>query len=179
MRLLSALESWSFSTGQRLPDYLLEDLSRSVERIEDEILKERLIPPKVLVLNERRQINTYDIDGCIYINNEVGGVHPGPYDIIITGRSYEEIPETRRMLSARGIYNRVFFNRTKFDQKTREGSGLHKAQTINRLQQLGYTIMCHFEDDEIQARVIRENCPNITVVMLVHDLTNKENVRHE
>jgi hypothetical protein len=135
--------------------------------------------PSPVQTERRYRVNTFDIDGVIYIDKVVGGVHPGPYDIIITGRSYEEIPETRRMLSARGIYNRVFFNRTKFDQKTREGSGLHKAQTINRLQKLGYTIMCHFEDDEIQARVIRENCPNITVVMLVHDLTNKENVRHE
>lgn len=124
-------------------------------------------------------INTFDIDGVVSISDRVGGVHPGPYDIIITGRSYEEIPETRRMLSARGIYNRVFFNRTKFDEKTREGSGLHKAHTIQRLEKLGYAVMCHFEDDEIQARVIRENCPNVTVVMLVHDLTNKENVRHE
>ena len=39
MRLLSALESWSFSLGQRLPDYLHEDLCRSLEVIEREILK--------------------------------------------------------------------------------------------------------------------------------------------
>lgn len=141
-----------------------------------------VVPPRVLGICKHDRvftINTFDIDGVVSISDEIGGVHPGPYDIIITGRSYEEIPETRRMLSARGIYNRVFFNRTKFDEKTREGSGLHKAHTIQRLQKLGYIIMCHFEDDEIQARVIRENCPNVTVVMLVHDLTNKENVRHE
>lgn len=39
MRLLSALESWGFSNGQRLPDYLLEDLGRSVERLEEVILE--------------------------------------------------------------------------------------------------------------------------------------------
>lgn len=40
MRLLSALESWSFSAGQRLPDYLFEDLTNAVEMIESEILKD-------------------------------------------------------------------------------------------------------------------------------------------
>ena len=38
MRLLSALESWSFSTKERLPDYLHDDLSTLVGRIEEEIL---------------------------------------------------------------------------------------------------------------------------------------------
>lgn len=42
MRLLSALEPWSFSAGQRLPDHLLEDLTRSVEMVESEILKDLL-----------------------------------------------------------------------------------------------------------------------------------------
>lgn len=41
MRLLSALESWSFSTGQRLPDYLLDDLNKFTLLLETEILKER------------------------------------------------------------------------------------------------------------------------------------------
>ena len=40
MRLLSALESWSFSAGQRLPDYLLEEVSRMTGLLEDDILKE-------------------------------------------------------------------------------------------------------------------------------------------
>lgn len=42
MRLLDALESWSFSAGQRPPDYLLEDLTRAVEMVESEILKDLL-----------------------------------------------------------------------------------------------------------------------------------------
>ena len=40
MRLLSALESWSFSTGRLLPDYLLDDLNVMVKSLEDEILKD-------------------------------------------------------------------------------------------------------------------------------------------
>lgn len=142
--------------------------------------KTSLAKAKNVSPRERKyQINTFDIDGVIYISKEVGGIHPGPDDIIITGRSFQEMPETYRMLYGREIYNRVFFNRARFEDKTRESSGLHKAETIKRLQKMGYKIMCHFEDDEIQAAVIKERCPDVSVVMVVHDLTNKENVRHE
>lgn len=127
----------------------------------------------------RHRLNTFDCDGVIFLNEDVGGVHPGPHDLIITGRSFEEVPETREMLQSRGIHNRVFFNRCKFDEKTRASSGSHKAETIKRLEKLGYQIMCHFEDDEVQAEIIRKHCPDVTVVMLVHELTNKENVRHK
>lgn len=40
MRLLSALESWSFSARCTLPDYLHDDLSRMVALLEEQILKE-------------------------------------------------------------------------------------------------------------------------------------------
>lgn len=39
MRLLSALESWGFASGQRLPDYLLDRIEAAVEKLEREILK--------------------------------------------------------------------------------------------------------------------------------------------
>jgi hypothetical protein len=39
MRLLSALESWSFSSKTPLPDYLHDDLAKMVSRLEQEILK--------------------------------------------------------------------------------------------------------------------------------------------
>lgn len=37
--LLSALESWSFSTGKMMPDYLYEDLTNSVAALKAEVLK--------------------------------------------------------------------------------------------------------------------------------------------
>ena len=40
MRLLSALESWGLSSGNRLPDYLHDDLRSMVKWLEAEILKE-------------------------------------------------------------------------------------------------------------------------------------------
>jgi hypothetical protein len=39
IKLLSALESWSFSLKSNLPDYLLEKIAASIEVLEQEVLK--------------------------------------------------------------------------------------------------------------------------------------------
>lgn len=39
IKLLSALEGWSLSTSQRLPDFLTEDLIRSIRVLSAEVLK--------------------------------------------------------------------------------------------------------------------------------------------
>ena len=39
IKLLSALESWSFSEGKRLPDYLLEHLIDAVEKLSKAVLR--------------------------------------------------------------------------------------------------------------------------------------------
>lgn len=39
LRLLAALESWSFSTGKPLPDYLHDDLTLLVGVLSKEVLK--------------------------------------------------------------------------------------------------------------------------------------------
>jgi len=41
IKLLSALESWSFSTKTDLPDYLHEDLCLALEKLEKIVLKEK------------------------------------------------------------------------------------------------------------------------------------------
>jgi len=38
LMLLSALESWSFSTGKPLPDYLHDDLSAVIDVLKQQIL---------------------------------------------------------------------------------------------------------------------------------------------
>lgn len=38
LMLLSALESWSFSTGKPLPDYLFERLDVAIAQLRDEVL---------------------------------------------------------------------------------------------------------------------------------------------
>tara|TARA_B100000035_G_scaffold195130_1_gene166589 strand:+ start:1244 stop:1693 length:450 start_codon:yes stop_codon:yes gene_type:complete len=127
--------------------------------------------------NEPGLINSFDIDGVIYMGN-YGGVFPGEHDIIITGRSKEEEPETTAMLLSKGITNQVFFNATPFDEKTRESSGRHKGQTLFYLEEIGYRFGIHYEDDPVQAEIIRKMMPHINVVLLQHELVEKENVRH-
>jgi hypothetical protein len=123
-------------------------------------------------------INTFDIDGVIFINKECRGVHPGPRDHIITGRSFQETNETMDMLRSRGISNVVHFNPLPYEAKTRESSGHHKAVQIAKLKSIGYNVVCHFEDDEIQSAIIKAEHPDVNLIMIVHDLTNKENQRN-
>lgn len=125
-----------------------------------------------------KKINTFDIDGVITV-----GIYPGPDDIIITGRSFEEAPETYSMLQKKGIHNPVFFNKLPFDCKDRKTSGAHKGHIIKELIQSGVYINIHFEDDEIQKKEIERvlddyGVRGVTVVHIVHNLTEKENVRH-
>lgn len=41
IKLLSAMESWSFSLKQTIPDYLHEDLQRSMEVLERIVLEQQ------------------------------------------------------------------------------------------------------------------------------------------
>jgi hypothetical protein len=41
IKLLSALESWAMSQSARLPDYVHEDLTRSMEVLERIVLKDK------------------------------------------------------------------------------------------------------------------------------------------
>ena len=118
------------------------------------------------------KINGFDLDGVISI-----GIHPGPNDVIITGRSIEESPETLLMLQEKGITNEVFFNPLPYNEKTRTSSGQHKARTLKTLKQLKIPITNFFEDDPIQITEIEKECPWVDIVYVKHDLTNKENQR--
>ena len=125
-------------------------------------------------------INSFDIDGVITV-----GLYPGPNDVIITGRSFEEAPETYAMLRSKGINNPVYFNPLPFDKKSRKSSGVHKGMVIEMLLRAGTKVKVHFEDDEVQKEEIEAhldakffgNNP-VTIVHIVHDLTEKENVRN-
>lgn len=39
IKLLSALESWSFSAGHRMPDYLFEKIDKAMDELTQEVLK--------------------------------------------------------------------------------------------------------------------------------------------
>lgn len=122
------------------------------------------------------QVNTYDIDGVINLD-QYDGVYPGKDDIIITGRSIDEKPETLKWLRDRGIENKVYFNSLPFDKKTRESSGQHKGNVIKMLIESGIDHGVHFEDDEIQIKEIEHIVPQVRIVHVVSNLVEKENVR--
>ena len=117
-------------------------------------------------------VNTFDFDGVVYFGGENPGVRPAPGDIIITGRSYEERDKTESWCKKYGIKNQVIYSQIPFQLKTREISGYHKAVT---LRALGRTmkIAIHFEDDPIQKAIIEAMVPEVSVVHLVHNLTEK------
>jgi hypothetical protein len=131
-----------------------------------------------LIKNSALKIRTFDIDGVCFINKDIKGLRPDDGDVIITGRSYEERDETEAMLAKRGITNKVMFNDLPFDEKTRESSGEHKANCIKALFSAGYVVTAHFEDDEIAIAIINRECPDVPVIHIVHNLSNKENQRH-
>ena len=123
------------------------------------------------------KINTFDIDGVVFMDDH-DGVYPGKNDILITGRSIEEEKETRKMLEDKGIFNSVCFNPLPFDQKTRQTSGMHKANVISALIFNGYRIGYHIDDDPIQIEEIKKVHPGLNTILLQHNLVEKENVRH-
>ncbi len=43
-------------------------------------------------------INSYDIDGVIYMGEHMDGLRPGPNDIVITSLQSSDLKETDRML---------------------------------------------------------------------------------
>lgn len=130
---------------------------------------------------EKELICSYDIDGVLYNGPGMPAMRPGRnVDVIVTGRSVDEKEETKDYLHSRGIYNVVFMNPTPFDKKTREGSGLHKASVINDINGHNkfFTIAIHYEDDPVQAAVIRKRCPGVTVIELSNPLVELSNRRN-
>ena len=120
------------------------------------------------------KVNGFDIDGVIHLGNGICGIRPGPKDVIITGRSYEEEPETKAFLLKHGIKNNVYFNPLPFDEKGRESSGIHKANTLKFLKhEEGIKV----QFDEVQKAEIEKGWTG-KVIHVSHDFTEKENVRH-
>ena len=120
-----------------------------------------------------KEVNGFDCDGVLTV-----GIRPTSDDFIITGRSYEETTETYQWLDKHKITNVVYFNDRRFNDKTRESSGLFKAESIKFLLDNEIKIVNFFEDDEIQKAIIEDQCPWVNVIHVVHNLTEKENVRH-
>jgi len=117
-------------------------------------------------------VNIFDCDGVLYLSPHES-FKPRCQDIIVSGRTIDRFTETSTYLKQRGIHNKIYLKDPAKFPRTREGSGQHKAATIKQLQQEGYTIDLFFEDDPIQSAIINQECPEVNVVLLVHNLTEK------
>jgi len=131
------------------------------------------------------KVNGFDIDGVIHLGDGVCGIRPGPGDVIITGRSFEEEAETLAFLRRNGINNPVFFNQCHYEEKSRTGSGNHKAETIKLLHRAGLSVQYFFEDDEVQKAEIERGIEEVStwgigtkVIHVNNPHVKKENRRH-
>jgi len=103
------------------------------------------------------------------------GIYPGPDDIIVSGRSFEQREETEDMLRSRGISpERLYLNPLPFNGRSRVTSGQHKGTVFSRLKnEEDIKVLLHFEDDPVQATEINRLAPWVTVVLLCHELVEK------
>lgn len=125
-------------------------------------------------------IISYDIDGVIYFGaGQPPGLTPPKNAVIITGRSIDEQQETINMLHSRQIYNTLYMNPIKWENKTRESSGLFKSKILNNLKSTGNNILYHIDDDLIQIEIIKRECPWLLVIQLDTPFVEKENVKHK
>ena len=122
----------------------------------------------------KHPINTFDIDGVIYMGDDYDGIYPGPNDVIVTGRAEYSRKETEDMLTAKGINNPLYMNDKPKGFTDRRQSGLSKAMQFIRLEALGYKINIHFDDDPVQIEEITKAMPHIHCVHISHDLIPKE-----
>lgn len=117
---------------------------------------------------EDKGINAFDFDGVISL-----GINPGPKDVIISGRSFEEASYVNKILKDRGIYNAVYFNTMFKEGRKRADSGKHKAHILSTLMSNGVVIDKFFEDDEIQIKEIKKVHPGLPVVHIKSNLVEK------
>ena len=82
-------------------------------------------------------------------------------------------------------FNPVFFNQCHYEDKSRDGSGWHKGETIKMLHRAGLSIQYFFEDDEVQKAAIEEKLEEVAVwnigTRVIHvnnPHVKKENRRH-
>lgn len=118
------------------------------------------------------KIRTFDFDGVIYMNGEVG-VTPRSEDIIITGRCQSEAQFVLGWLQKNEIYNTVMFQPCSIIDRTRYTSGRHKGICISKLLEGGFDILYHYEDDPIQINEIKKIVPEIKIVGMLHSYTEK------
>ena len=112
-------------------------------------------------------MDIYDFDGVV----SAGQYTPKVGDIILTGRCYHECDVVYEYLIDNQISGvAVFFNPMHINHRgnhtlgSRTLSGKHKANVIKQLKLNGCEIGKIFEDDPVQAKIIRISCIDVDIV---------------
>lgn len=98
----------------------------------------------------------YDLDGII-----TKGIVPERDAIIITGRSFEEAPETYKYLHNKGIFNAVYFLPEKFENKDIDLAGKWKGVMV-----FACSVKEFYEDSSIQAGYIKLANPDCIIHLI-------------
>lgn len=117
------------------------------------------------------KINGFDFDGVVSL-----GITPGENDVIISGRCFDEAPYVNKILRDRGIMNAVYLNPIAYKYRgdktkaARTISGEHKADVIAALEYNRVIIDKFFEDDELQASIIKKRHKKVNIVLVKSNL---------
>jgi hypothetical protein len=101
-------------------------------------------------------MKAYDIDGVI-----TKGIVPEKDAIIITGRSFEEAPETYKYLHDKGIFNAVYFLPKPFIEKDLDLAGKWKGVMTHLTDTTEF-----YEDNPIQATLINLANPECIIHLI-------------
>lgn len=112
-------------------------------------------------------LNGYDIDGVLLPYNGAEGLVPQEPYIIVSGRNYTQFYNTVNKLREKGIYGPILL-RPSSKVGDRVQSGEWKANVINFA---GVTTF--YEDEDLQAEIIRKECPNCKVIMVTEGRINE------
>lgn len=122
----------------------------------------------------RRKVNMFDFDG---VTRE--GANPGEYDIVVTGRTFEEAHIVYAELIKRDILVPVYFNPIHLKDRgaqsiaARKCSGNHKANIISMLKANDVNIGYFHEDDPIQLNCIQAAHPDVMIVKYPYNSENE------
>lgn len=117
----------------------------------------------------RPEVKAYDFDGVVS-----EGIHipRWQHDIIISGRTFQESAVIYDKMEELGIKNAVYFNPIHYKDRgdhtvsARTSSGTHKAAIISMLFANKVNLVEFFEDDFIQADIIKEAHPTLKITLV-------------
>lgn len=115
----------------------------------------------------------YDYNGVVSI-----GINPSsPFDVVITGRCYDDDKLIVKDMAERNLNNPVFYKQVSikdcpsYTGDARVGSAQHKIDTIKYLkEEFGIIVTRFFEDDPLQFDLITKALPELEVVYVKSNL---------